>query len=125
MLKILDTFAGAGGFSLGFQLAGCHIVGGIEMDEWASETFSFNHPNAVVLEADIESISDESLLSSFGKEPDLILGGPPCQGYSICKKNAGDSRDPRNSLFREFLRVVRLFLTHLKAMGIAFSTPHA
>ena len=110
MLKILDTFAGAGGFSLGFEMAGCRVVGAIERDKWASETFQANHPGATILTSEIELVSDDQLLDAFGADnPDVVLGGPPCQGFSICNKNAGDPKDPRNSLFNEFLRVVRLF----------------
>ena len=110
MLKVLDTFAGAGGFSLGFQLAGFEIVGGIEVDQWASDTFSFNHPNVHALHRDIASISDDELRSIFSakRKPDVIIGGPPCQGFSIANRNAGDPKDPRNSLFVEFLRVGRV-----------------
>lgn len=108
MMKVLDLFAGAGGFSLGFQLAGYEIVGAIELDEWAAKTFQFNHPNAKVLIGDITSFSDEFVLAAFEK-PDIILGGPPCQGFSICNKNAGDPADPRNSLFTEMIRFGRLF----------------
>lgn len=50
---VLDTFAGAGGFSLGFQLAGAKVVGAIEMDSWACDTFSYNHPDATVIQTDI------------------------------------------------------------------------
>jgi len=106
MLKVLDTFAGAGGFSLGFELAGCEIIGGIEMDSWASETFAHNHQDALVLTRDIQQVSTEELRETFGtRRPDILLGGPPCQGFSICRKNAGDPTDPKNSLFIEFLRV--------------------
>ena len=103
-LKVLDTFAGAGGFSLGFELAGCRVVGGIEIDSWASQTFAYNHKDALVITQDIQLITDDELreLSRIGR-PDILLGGPPCQGYSICRKNAGDPTDPRNSLFNEFL----------------------
>ena len=45
-MKVLDTFAGAGGFSLGFEMAGCEVIGAVEVDAWASETFQFNHLNA-------------------------------------------------------------------------------
>ena len=48
---ILDIFSGAGGFSLGFKWAGCQIIGAIEIDKWASETFAYNHPDAVVIYA--------------------------------------------------------------------------
>jgi DNA (cytosine-5)-methyltransferase 1 len=107
--SVLDTFAGAGGFSLGFELAGANIIGAIEIDKWASETFQFNHPDAKLLQGDITQISDEQIINAFGKhKPDIILGGPPCQGFSICNKNSGDPKDPKNSLFEEFIRVGRL-----------------
>lgn len=108
-LNVLDTFAGAGGFSLGFELAGCQVVGGIEIDSWASETFAHNHQDALVLKRDIQSISDDELGDLFADQhPDILLGGPPCQGFSLCRKNAGDPTDPKNSLFIEFLRAARV-----------------
>ena len=108
-MKVLDTFSGAGGFSLGFELAGCSVVGGIEVDSWASETFANNHSDATVITRDIGQVSDEELRNTFAKKrPEVLLGGPPCQGFSICRKNAGDPADPRNSLFVEFLRVARV-----------------
>lgn len=106
--NVLDTFAGAGGFSLGFQLAGCRIIGGIEIDSWASQTFAHNHKDALVITRDIQTISDDELRESrAGRHPDILLGGPPCQGFSICRKNSGDPTDPRNSLFINFLRVAK------------------
>ena len=108
-LTVLDTFAGAGGFSLGFELAGCMVAGGIEVDSWASETFARNHRDALVLVRDIRSIGDDELRDVFAsRRPDILLGGPPCQGFSVCRKSAGDPTDPRNSLFVEFLRVARV-----------------
>jgi DNA (cytosine-5)-methyltransferase 1 len=109
-MNVLDLFAGAGGFSLGFQLAGYNVVGAIEMDEWASDTFKFNHPDSDVLVGDITSFSDELTVSTFGKHsPDIILGGPPCQGFSVCVRNAGDPTDPRNSLFTQMIRFGQIF----------------
>lgn len=109
-LKILDLFAGAGGFSLGFKLAGCDIIGAIEQDKWASETFTYNHTEAKVITDKIENITDNYLIDFFNNQsPNIILGGLPCQGFSICNKNAGDPNDYRNSLFTEFIRVIKLF----------------
>ena len=106
--RVLDTFAGAGGFSLGFHLSGYYdIVGAIEMDEWAASTFKYNHPEANVLVKSITEVSDEELKEQF-KDIDFMLGGPPCQGFSICGKNPGDPKDPRNSLFKEFIRAARV-----------------
>ena len=115
--KVLDVFAGAGGFSLGFEMAGFEIVGAIETDAWATETFSFNHPEALVIKANIEDLSDKEIISKFeGKEIDVILGGPPCQGFSICNKKNGDPKDPRNSLFEEFIRLGKLLSPQIMIM---------
>lgn len=115
--SVLDTFAGAGGFSLGFDLAGAKVIGAIEIDSWACETFKFNHPEATVLQGDITTMTDDLLISTFGHlNPDIVLGGPPCQGFSICNKNSGDLKDPRNSLFEDFIRVGRLFKPKIMIM---------
>jgi DNA (cytosine-5)-methyltransferase 1 len=115
--SVLDTFAGAGGFSLGFALAGAKIIGAIEIDKWASETFQLNHPDTTLLQGDITQMSDEQIVDTFGKyKPDIILGGPPCQGFSICNKNSGDPKDPKNSLFQEFIRVGRLLKPKIMIM---------
>lgn len=115
---VLDAFAGAGGFSLGFQLAGAEIIGGIERDAWAAETFSFNHPGTKMLVRDIELVSDDEILQLFGNAPPtVVIGGPPCQGFSVCRrKDAGDPSDPRNSLFEEFVRLGRLLSPQLMVM---------
>lgn len=109
-INTLDAFAGAGGFSAGFEMAGYTIIGAIEQDKWACETFAFNHPTAKIIQADITTLSDDDLQSSFSATPpDIILGGPPCQGFSICNKNNNDPKDPRNTLFEEFIRLGRIF----------------
>lgn len=109
-LRVLDTFAGAGGFSLGFELAGCEVVGAVELDAWACDTFSYNHPAAVVMRGDISKVQDDEIVATFGKaKPDIVIGGPPCQGFSIANRNAGDPKDPRNSLFKDFVRIGRIF----------------
>lgn len=115
-LKVLDLFSGAGGFSLGFQMAGYDIIGAIELDKWAAETYSSNHKSSKVLVGDIRNISNEIMKETFKDTPDIIIGGPPCQGFSICTKNAGDPKDPRNSLFIEYLRTVKLFSPKLLIM---------
>ena len=108
-LRVLDTFAGAGGFSLGFEMAGCDVVGAVELDAWACDTFSHNHPAATVMRGDISKIQDDEIIATFGKsKPDIVIGGPPCQGFSIANRNAGDPKDPRNSLFKDFVRIGRI-----------------
>lgn len=108
MLRVVDLFAGAGGFSLGFQRAGYHIDHAVEADPWAAETLSANHPggDCRVWCEDVRAISDTTIRREIAK-PDVVIGGPPCQGFSIANKGK-DPKDPRNSLFQEFLRFVRL-----------------
>lgn len=108
-LRVLDVFAGAGGFSLGFELAGCKVVGGIEVDSWAAETFQSNHPDAKVIVRNIKEITNREIRENY-KGIDILLGAPPCQGFSICNKNAGDPKDPRNSLFTEMIRLAKVLL---------------
>jgi DNA (cytosine-5)-methyltransferase 1 len=104
---VVDLFSGAGGFSLGFEMAGFKIIGGLELDKWASETFQKNNPTAKVITQDITNVSNINLKTMFDS-PDIVLGGPPCQGFSIANRNAGDPKDPRNTLFMEFIRAVKV-----------------
>lgn len=105
---VIDLFAGCGGLSTGFEMAGFNIPLAVEKDEWASETYSANHPNTKVVTADITQISDLDALFD-GPVPQIngIIGGPPCQGFSLSGNR--DKNDPRNSLFMEFVRFVRHF----------------
>lgn len=114
-VKVFDVFSGASGFSCGFEMAGCTVVGAVEHDKWAADTFTFNHKNAKMLLGDIETFSDNTLKEQIEK-PDIIIGGPPCQGFSVCVKNAGDPKDPRNSLFVEFIRMARIFSPKVMVM---------
>lgn len=107
-MKIIDLFAGCGGLSLGFEMAGFDIPLAIEKDEWASETYKNNHPSTRVLTADITKITDlKKLINKKDLPIDGIIGGPPCQGFSLSGNR--DKNDPRNSLFMEFVRFVKHF----------------
>lgn len=107
--RVFDVFSGAGGFSCGFEMAGCETIGAIERDKWAADTFSYNHPNASMLVGDIETFDEITIKSKIKDQPDFIIGGPPCQGFSVCTQHAGDPKDPRNSLFVEFIRMAKIF----------------
>lgn len=107
-MNVIDLFAGCGGLSLGFEMAGFNIPLAIEKDEWAAETYKNNHKNTKVVVGDITQITDFESLLPTSMEIDGIIGGPPCQGFSLSGNR--DKNDPRNSLFMEFVR----FVNHYK-----------
>ena len=105
-VNIIDLFAGCGGLSLGFEMAGFKIPLAIEIDDWASETYSQNHPDTYVMTEDITQVTDlDSLLPDKNIKVNGIIGGPPCQGFSLKGKKMGLD-DPRNFLFKEYLSLV-------------------
>lgn len=99
----IDLFAGAGGFGLGFQQAGFSVPFSLEIDAWACETLRFNHPEMTVVQDDIRNYTTvQSIKSVCPLKPDVVIGGPPCQGFSIAGPARKDPKDPRNSLFTNF-----------------------
>lgn len=105
-LTFVDLFAGAGGASTGLISAGLKPIGAIEIDDWASDTYEQNHSNVKLVRGDISKISD-TILKDF-KGVDVIVGGPPCQGFSIAASNRRNGNDPRNQLYLEYVRAVKL-----------------
>lgn len=108
MYKVLDLFCGAGGLSLGFKLAGYKIVGGIDFQRDAIQTHEANFKGSKSICGDICEINDEMVKTLFGNRVDIIIGGPPCQGFSAANKQQKLEDDPRNKLFFEFIRFVRI-----------------
>ena len=110
-LACVDLFAGAGGLSEGLEEAGFHSLFASEIVPKYAETYAKNHPNAEVCVSDIRAVDPADVRVSLGIEVgelDLVAGGPPCQGFSInAPVRSGD--DPRNHLFREYLRFVDEF----------------
>lgn len=107
-LTAIDLFAGAGGLSEGFRQAGFEILAANDFDEFSEETFKVSHPEAAFLSGPIESITAEDFLLVAGlKKGELVvlLGGPPCQAFSVYNHQRG-MHDDRSGLFREYLRLV-------------------
>lgn len=102
-MRLVDLFAGCGGFSHGFKLAGYESILAVEKDLWASETYNYNNPDTKLITEDITTILTPRKLISKGAV-DGIIGGPPCQGFSLSGNR--DTKDPRNSLFTDFVRFV-------------------
>ncbi|MCL2676815.1 MAG: DNA (cytosine-5-)-methyltransferase [Streptococcaceae bacterium] len=107
-LRIIDLFSGAGGLSLGFENAGFENLFSVEYNHEAAKTYITNFPAHKLIEDDIKSISNDEILKLVGRNGvDVIIGGPPCQGFSMAG-NIGRKfiDDERNQLFREFVRFV-------------------
>lgn len=106
VIKAVDLFAGAGGFGLGFHLANYDLLCAVERDKWAVETLKHNGHCRSVVEADIQRLQTrEQIWEICSPDPDIVIGGPPCQGFSIAgPAEKKDPKDPRNSLFEDFAR---------------------
>ncbi|WP_017743030.1 DNA cytosine methyltransferase [Scytonema hofmannii] len=100
----IDTFCGAGGMTQGFVEGGFTPVASVEISPIASATHRRNFPQCHHLCGDIKDFSPRQMLEKTGAEIHLVIGGPPCQGFSVAGKR--DPNDPRNYLFQEFVRVV-------------------
>lgn len=96
---MIDLFSGCGGLSFGFEQAGFECIVGVDFDKPALETFKYNHPHANAMHLDLskeESIT--SIVEEVGdKKVDLIVAGPPCQGFSLT--GTRNENDKRNTLF--------------------------
>lgn len=104
-LQVIDLFSGAGGLSYGFEEAGYEIELAIEKDAWAVDTYKENHINHNIIEVDITQL-DDSYFQKYKGKIDIVMGGPPCQGFSIAASNRRKKDDIRNTLYQHFLRVV-------------------
>lgn len=117
---VLDLFCGCGGMSLGLHKAGFRLLAGIDSWGQALRTFELNHPAAVTIEADVTELDPAHVMDRLALSQgavDCIVGGPPCQGFS---KNVPAAyrflEDPRNQLFRDFLRFVEALTPQVVVM---------
>lgn len=102
----VSLFSGCGGLSLGFSAAGFQVKGFLELDEDLRSIYKSNFPQCVELGSDVTGISPERLFDISKKVGDVtaIVGGPPCQGFSLAGKRQED--DPRNRLFKHYVKFV-------------------
>ncbi|MDR1797928.1 MAG: DNA cytosine methyltransferase [Clostridiales Family XIII bacterium] len=101
--KAIDLFCGAGGLSLGIEQAGFDVISAVEVDPVHAAVHSYNFPKCNTICGDITELHGLEL--SRGHEIDLIVGGPPCQGFSLIGKR--DINDPRNDLVAQFMRLIK------------------
>jgi len=101
---VLDLFSGAGGLALGFEQAGFDLAAAVEVDPIHAAVHSYNFPQSATICTDAIEISGAEIVERAGVDIDVIVGGAPCQGFSLIGKRALD--DPRNQLVSHFLRLV-------------------
>ena len=104
---VISTFAGCGGSSLGYSMAGFREALAVEWEQNAADTFRLNFPHVPLYHGDIAKLSVEECLRLAGLAPgelDVFDGSPPCQGFSTSGKR--EMGDQRNQLFREFVRLL-------------------
>jgi DNA (cytosine-5)-methyltransferase 1 len=108
-LNAIDLFAGCGGLSKGFMDAGFNIIVGVDNDQAALNTFKLNHMGAAALNADLsqQETFDEIKRIAGTRTIDVIIAGPPCQGFSLTGPRNFD--DPRNKLYLAVIEMVRQF----------------
>jgi len=108
-LRVLDLFAGCGGLSKGFELAGFKIIAANDILEHVSRTYTRNHPQARFFLGDItnEKIKQDIINYCKKKGCNVIIGGPPCQAYSMA--GLRDPNDPRGKLFEDYVEIVDKF----------------
>lgn len=106
---VIDMFSGCGGLSRGFMDAGYEVLIGIDHDEMALKTFKHNHGDAIALHGDLFKTETLTEISDLIRpnNVDVIIGGPPCQGFSLTGTRKED--DARNTLFQSMVEAVRLF----------------
>jgi len=107
-LTLIDLFCGAGGFTEGFKKSrGYKTILANDIDYQALQTFKYNHPSVKTLCENISNLTDEYLSDIINiSEVDLIIGGPPCQGFSLAGRRLPEN--PKNQLWTEYLRIVKI-----------------
>ncbi|QKQ99867.1 DNA cytosine methyltransferase [Metallosphaera tengchongensis] len=110
--KVVDLFSGAGGFGRGFRDAGFQVSLSVEINHAAARTYSANFPDSTVLEEDVRDITGRDLVRELGREPDVLIGSPPCEPFTGANPLRLDNPldrlylDERGSLTLEFIRLV-------------------
>jgi len=111
--NVVDLFSGAGGFEVGFEAAGFKISFSSDFDDWCAKVHLKNRPEIPFLQKDVHDLTSEELKKYVPGDLDVLVGGPPCQGFStIGKRISSDpkkrsQKDPRNTLFREYIRILK------------------
>jgi DNA (cytosine-5)-methyltransferase 1 len=107
-LRVVDLFCGAGGIAEGFRAAGFKVVGGADIDPDACATFAHNFPGAEAVHGDLREPAARERALALAGTADVLVGGPPCQAFSQVRNHTRLIDDPRNGLYREFVRALQV-----------------
>lgn len=107
-MKVVDLFCGAGGFSQGFRMAGYDVLGGVDIDPDACATYALNFPGAKSICGDLRNPETREQAAALARDADIVVGGPPCQSFSQVRNHDRLLDDPRNILYREYVRVLEM-----------------
>lgn len=106
-MNVIDLFSGVGGMSLGFTQAGFKVVFANEYDKSIANSYKKNHKNTIVNTTSIADMDLDEVFSKYRHQIDVVIGGPPCQGFSQ-KGNRLGLKDERNFMFLKFFEVVSI-----------------
>ena len=118
-INVISTFSGCGGSSLGYKLAGCHVLAANEFDNEAQQVYEQNHPKTKLIKGDIRDITGAQILKVAGLkkgELDILDGSPPCAAFSSMgvrekawgkEKNYSGKKQVVDDLFFEFARILK------------------
>lgn len=105
-MQAIDLFSGAGGMSIGAEMAGISVKYAVELDLYAAQTFANNHKKTKLFNRDVRQIKSSDFENLNHNEPKIIFGGPPCQGFSTSNQKNRDLNNPNNWLYKEYIRLV-------------------
>jgi DNA (cytosine-5)-methyltransferase 1 len=105
--SVVDLFCGAGGLSEGFRQAGFTIAAGSDNDPDAMATYAANFPEAQAITGDIRNPRIKARILEAARNASVLIGGPPCQAFSQVRNHTRMIEDPRNTLYRQFMDVLR------------------
>lgn len=109
-LNTIDLFSGCGGMSLGFKWAGFNTLLASDIDENCKKTFTYNFPKVPFVCNDLANLKKKDFQNHITSEVDVIIGGPPCQGFSLANKRRNKvTDDRRNNLFYEFVKTINWY----------------
>jgi DNA (cytosine-5)-methyltransferase 1 len=105
----IDLFCGAGGLSKGLEMAGFQVAIAVDSDDSVAQTYSYNHPNTAFVQADLSVTPVDRITAATGRKsfrPSILVGGPPCEGFSNANTTTRTRKNPKNQLIFKFVDAV-------------------